>query len=213
MPQRLRAPRGASLALALALVLIPLLPTPAGATVMKYMSVEELARASSDVVRGSVLGQTSRWSDDGKGIVTFVDVLVLERVKGHRPLPQVIQIVHPGGELDGTRMMIVGGPVYRDGEEAFFFLSPYSNDPIDADEVSLIGGKMGKMPVIQDDRGGPPEVLRELADVEFAEFVDDNGKPATSIEAGRSDQRIPIEQFRERVRGADAAPGRGRNRP
>jgi hypothetical protein len=171
-----------------------------GATIMRFMSVEELSRASTDVIRGTVLGQTSRWAEENKGILTYVDILVHERVKGSRPLPEVIQLVHPGGELDGTRMLLVGGPQYRDGEEAIFFLAPYSGHPTELDHVVQIGGKMGKMPVVDDEDGKGRFVLRELTGLEFAEFVPDEGSPGMEIRPGRKDPRIPLAEFVTRVK-------------
>ena len=181
------------------------------ATIMREMSVEELSTVSAHVVRGTVLGQVSRWSDDGKGILTYVDVAVHERVKGKRPLPDVIQIVQPGGELDGVRMAIVGWPAFREGEDLFLFLGDHSDNPAEADLVVLIGGKMGRMPVITDPDTGEARVVRQFTGLEFARFVEDRGKPQFEITPGPPDSTIPIQEFRRRVLEAGTPPAKGRD--
>jgi hypothetical protein len=163
------------------LVLLPAIWTPLDATVMREMSVEELARLSDHVVRGTVLGQVSQWSEDGVGILTYVDVLIHERVKGTRPLPEVVQI---------------------DSEELFLFLAPYSDDPTQADHVVLIGGKMGRMPVLADPEGGEPRVLREFAGLEFARLKQDHGQAELEITPGPPSRLIPVSQFKKRIAAA-----------
>ncbi len=195
-------------ALALGVVLCTLC-APAGATIMKYMTVEELARVSSEVVRGTVLGQTAHWTDDHQGILTIIDVAVHERLKGGRPINSVVQIVHSGGELGGTRMLVIGSPTYADGEEVFLFLAPYSDDPAENSHAVVIGGKMGKLPVVRDPDGGEPLVLRELNDLEFAEFIEDRGKAHMRLTPAPAERRIPISEFRRRVLSADRPSGVG----
>lgn len=204
MKSRLRVVRRLLPALAL-LLLIP--PAPATATVMKLMSIEELTMVSTDVVRGTVLGQTSRWTRDSEGILTYVDILIHERLKGIRPLPHVVQLVQSGGELDGRRMHVVGLPEFREGEELFLFLAPYSDDPTEADHVSLIGGKMGRLPVLPDPDGGEPFAVRDLAGVRLAEFEEDRGGSHTEVKPAPP-RRMRLSEFRARVLAAGSV-GRG----
>jgi len=205
--------RGALRVLACFLAFLPALPSPAGATIMREMSIAELSALSAHVVRGTILGQVSRWSEDGKGILTYVDVVVQERVKGSRALPDVIQIVQPGGELDGVRMAIVGGPVFREGEDLFLFLGEYSDNPAEADLVVIIGGRMGRLPVVPDPDGGEPRVLQEFGDLEFARFVEEQGETRLEVEPAPPTRAIPIGEFRRKVleppspRGAGGGPG------
>ena len=173
--------------------------SPARATIMREMSIDELTRVSTHVVRGTVLGQVARWTDDHKGILTYIDVALNERLKDSPPLPNVVQIVEPGGELDGVRMKIVGGPVFKEGEDLFLFLGDYSDDPAEKDMVVLNGGKMGRMPVVTDSSTGKVSVVREYTDVEFARFVQDDGRPHMEISPGPPDRKIPIADFRRMV--------------
>jgi len=204
MKPRQRVPRRALLALAAVLLA---LPAPATATVMKQMSIEELAQASTDVVRGTVLGQVSRWTPDREGILTYVDILIHERLKGHRLLPPVVQLILPGGELAGPRMQVIGLPHFRDGEEAFVFLAPYSDDPAESDHVSLVGGKMGRLPIVPDPDGGEPFALRDLAGVEFAQFEEDRGGRRLSVKPAPLQEPMRLSDFRARVLAAGSPSG------
>lgn len=184
------------------------------ATVMRELSIEELSARSSHVVRGTVLGQVSRWSEDRKGILTYVDVAVHEQVKGAPPLPGVIQIVQPGGELDGVRMKIVGGPVFHDGEEVFLFLKRYWDSPGTEDMTILVGGVMGRLPVLRDPEGiEEPVVARRYGDADFARFVPGEGGQRLEIGEGPPPSVMTLDEFRWRVREAEASLGRpGRRR-
>jgi hypothetical protein len=177
------------------------------ATIMRELSVEQLARLAPHVVRGTVLGQIARWTDDGKGILTYVDVAIHERVKGAGPLPAMIQIVEPGGELDGVRMRIVGGPVFRDGEELFLFLDRYSDDPSESDMTIMVGGAMGRMAVVRDPDGqSGPVVIRRFEGADFARFIEDKRGHRMEIGAPPAASALPIEEFRRRVTEAGEAP-------
>ena len=175
---------------------------------MREMSIEELSVVAPHVVRGTVLGQVARWTEDRKGILTYIDVAVEERLKGKPALPDVIQIVQPGGELDGVRMRIVGGPVFRDGEQVFLFLDRYSDADDEAGMTVLVGGAMGRMPVVPDPAGGPePVVLRQFDDLDFARFVEEKGSRRMEISPAPPSRVVPIQEFRKSVREA-AASGR-----
>jgi hypothetical protein len=173
---------------------------------MKYMSIEDLTRVSVDVVRGTVLAKESHWAEERKGIFTYVDLLIHERAKGSRPVPPVVRIVQPGGELDGSRMLVLGLPDFEVGEEVFVFVAPYSDDPAEADLVSLIGAKLGKFAVLPDPAGGEPQVIRELADVEFAVMEEEEGVSATTLKPARAERRMGINEFRRRVLAAGERP-------
>src|SRR5688572_31866926 len=71
------------------------------ASMMSFLSVEDLARSSSRVVRARITGQTTRWTDNHEGIVTLVEATVIsnlaapagrEIAAGRR-----LQIVQAGG--------------------------------------------------------------------------------------------------------------------
>lgn len=207
MTSRLRA---ALLTLGALVAVLLLSAGSASSTVMRFMSLEELTSRSTDVVRGTVLGQSVRWTENREGILTYVDLLIHERLKGTRPIAQVVQLVQSGGELEGRRMRVVGLPEFQDGEEVVLFLAPYSNDPREADHVSLIGGRMGRLPVIPDPAGGESFVVRELSGLKFAEFEEERGESRLRVKPGPPDRAMRWSEFRARVVAAQSQSTRGK---
>lgn len=195
----------AALCALLAFLLIP--AAPARATILREMSLQELAVRAPHVVRGTVLGTVCQWSEDGKGILTYVDVTLEERIKGGKSLPDVIQVIQPGGELDGVSMKIIGGPTFREGEEVVLFLYPWSDNPAEADMTMLAGGPMGRMQVVRDPEDpSKASVIRRFDDLEFARFVEEkDGSRRMVVGKGPEPRAIPLDELRRRVSEAAAA--------
>ena len=97
-----------------------LLAAGAQASTAVQLDVPALTRAASDVVRVRVSSSRSAWVDEHRHLVTFVKVQVLERWKGSAP--EVLQVVQPGGELDGVGQAVAGVAALVPGEEVVLFL-------------------------------------------------------------------------------------------
>jgi hypothetical protein len=95
---------------------------PAAAATALATTVEELARASSLVVRGTVEGQECRVGADGPRLYTFVEIRVAEALKG-APVSRVSVRV-PGGVLGPRGQRVAGAAAFADGDEVVVFLSP-----------------------------------------------------------------------------------------
>jgi hypothetical protein len=105
---------------ALAAVLI-LAAAKAGATLFSATSVEETARSSDAVVRGTVLSKAPRLTADGRRVVTEVEIAVLSAWKGDAGA--TVRVVVPGGAAAGLAMSVDGAPTFEKGEEVVVFLS------------------------------------------------------------------------------------------
>jgi hypothetical protein len=90
-----------------------------GATALAA-TVEELARASDAVVRGTVEGQESRSTADGRQIYTFVTVRPAAVWRGSVPARLVVRV--PGGAVGRIGMRVPGAPAFAAGEEVVLFL-------------------------------------------------------------------------------------------
>jgi hypothetical protein len=97
-----------------------LLAAGALASTAVQMDVPGLTRAASDVVRVRVSSSRSAWTEGHRHLITLVEVEVLERWKGSGPWR--LQVVQPGGELDGVGQRVAGVPALAAGEEAVLFL-------------------------------------------------------------------------------------------
>jgi hypothetical protein len=102
---------------ALALLAWPLHGLPAE---LRAASVEALARSSDLVVRGQVERSSSRWSDDGRRIFTFVEVRQTSAWKGRAP--STVTVLVPGGVIGRIGQRVDGSPALEVGEEVVLFL-------------------------------------------------------------------------------------------
>ncbi len=97
------------------------LAAPAFAATFVAMSVEEVARSSDAVVRGRVLSTTSRFTRDGRRIVTDVEIGVESAWKG---APETtVRIVVPGGRVGSIAQWVDAAATFEDGEEVVVFLA------------------------------------------------------------------------------------------
>jgi len=99
------------------LLLAPL----ARASVVVALSVEDLARRSDLVVLGQVVSLQAIWASDRRHIYRRVVVRVEESWKVGA-CPEEVEVVVPGGELDGLGEKVVGEPALAAGMRGVFFL-------------------------------------------------------------------------------------------
>ncbi|GEM_PF-2069266 len=131
-----------------------LLPTAVFATVVVAESIEEMARASTVVVRGRVL-QVQPQFDESKGmIVTYADVQVVEVLKG-RPIASVL-VKQPGGELNGRGTHVAGAGQFVKGQDTVLFLEAAPDESnvfilraLSAGKVDFETSKLGELRAIR----------------------------------------------------------------
>jgi hypothetical protein len=93
---------------------------PAGASVARPASVEELARGSDAVVRGRVVSLSARRSSDGKRISTYAEVETDSVWRGNAPAR--LTVVVRGGVVGDIGEKVFGAPTFSQGEEVVVFL-------------------------------------------------------------------------------------------
>lgn len=108
------------LAALVAAAIFALTSRSAVASVAVPASVEELARASSAVVRGRVVSASASWSRDHRRIDTRVEIEVVSAWRGTPPARLVVAV--PGGEAGGLAQRVAGAPRLTPGEEVVLFL-------------------------------------------------------------------------------------------
>jgi len=95
--------------------------TQAGATTVRLLNLDELARKASHVVAGEVVAEEPLWM--GRLLVTRVTLRVADCMKG--ACDGTTMTVHVlGGEVDGLAMMVEGSPKLLAGEQVVLFLQP-----------------------------------------------------------------------------------------
>ena len=110
-----------STALRAFLPVVLLLCVPASATTLLRAELPELARSADTIVHGTVRRVESRWSGDGRRIVTDVEIQVTEALKG-QPGGTVL-VTQPGGRVGDIGQKVSGLATFVSGEEVVVFLS------------------------------------------------------------------------------------------
>jgi hypothetical protein len=100
------------------LILALLLTTPLWCATLERLSLEEMAAKSTAIVRGKVTGTSTAMTS---GIIyTHYQIAVSETFKG--PSGNSVEIMVPGGTLDGVHQTFAGSPTLNTGDEFVFFL-------------------------------------------------------------------------------------------
>jgi len=95
---------------------------PLAASTFVAMSTSDLVKASSAVIEGEVSSLESRWTPDGRIIVTDVTVRVWDVLGGKAP--EILVVKTFGGTVDGFTVEAAGFPAFTRGERVLLFLEP-----------------------------------------------------------------------------------------
>jgi hypothetical protein len=165
--------------------------TSAEATLMKYLEIEDLARLSSEVIRGQVVSTKIYWDDKHQHILTGVRVQVNDCYKGKAQRGATVTLTQLGGTLDGITMDYSGRPTFRVGENVVVFARPNQYN-----DLLVVGLKQGKLAVRGD------EAVRELGGVSFvdADLTPMANRSANNTGARKTVQmRYSLTELRDRV--------------
>lgn len=207
LPRR-RPVRAGATALA-GLVIALAVPIPALAAAVPWRSLEELTGGAEVIVLGTVETAEGAWSDDGRMIVTRVQVAVEKSLKGGPRATVVFEV--PGGRVGDTMMVASGAPVFRAGERVALFLDR-SRGPDETEEAArarplgVAGWNLGRMIVRRDPATGRDLVQRSAGG---ASYVGRDGRPM-SEPAGEGP--VDLSRFLERIERALKTPPPGGGR-
>jgi hypothetical protein len=98
------------------------LARPAEATTMVRMSLSQLAQASSTIVQGQVVAQTTRTNSGNTRVYTYTTVQLEKALKGSPPATLTIQ--QPGGTVGNFHVRVPGTALLRPGTQYILFLEP-----------------------------------------------------------------------------------------
>lgn len=111
------------IALRALLPFVLLLSQAASATTMLRADLPELAQASDAIVHGTVRRVESRWSGDGRRIITDVEIQVTEALKGQAG--GTVLVSQPGGRVGDIGQRVSGLATFTPGEEVVVFLEQH----------------------------------------------------------------------------------------
>jgi hypothetical protein len=151
----------------------------ASATTIVYQPLRRSVQMSDLVL----VGYGAEYNRDGE-IVTKVDILVEERLKGFVQSGEIFSFHAWGGRLDGVNVETVGEARYRLGEKVLVQLESIEG------EYHTLGLAFGKWNVVRD-KDGASVLTRSLADLEMV------GVTEAPV------QQVPLERMRRVVREAE----------
>jgi hypothetical protein len=112
--------RHSTLTAALLLVLL-IAPAPSRATVFLPADFSELVVNARAIAHGRIVDVRPRWVEGHRRIESLVTLQVSEYLKGDLG-PTVVFMV-PGGEIGRYRSVMIGAPVFTEGDEVVLFLN------------------------------------------------------------------------------------------
>jgi hypothetical protein len=154
------------------------------------MDVADLTQRATDVVRARVTSTRSAWTEDGRRLVTFVEVQVLEPYKG--VARGHLTLLQPGGELDGLGQHVSGVARLDAGEEVVLFLE--RQGPVHR----LVGLAQGVFRVSRE--GNTVDARAVRASLEGLELLAPSGQPP------RARSPMTLDRLRQAVRTAAKQP-------
>ncbi|MBY0274512.1 hypothetical protein K2Z84_04155 [Candidatus Binatia bacterium] len=114
--------------------------SPVQALTLAPMTLEELTRAASIVVRARCIDRTVTRSADGR-ITSLARFHVVTRAKG--AAPDVVTVRQLGGRVDGTELIVPGAPLSEPDDDVVLFL-----EARDDGTHGVVGLALGYMPVV-----------------------------------------------------------------
>jgi hypothetical protein len=119
--------------------------SPARATTMISLSLEQLTQASSDIVQASVINQQSGWNSSHTQILTITTVAVSQVLKGNAS--STLEIQQLGGTVGNMRVFVPGDLTFQPQGEYILFLEPVPESP----RYRVVGMTQGAYRIYQDD--------------------------------------------------------------
>ncbi len=114
----------------------------------KYEAPDVLASKSDIVVVGRVGNRMSEWNGDKSRIQTRVTIAVTETIKGSG-VPSTIEVVVPGGEVDGVGEWYSHVSRFANDEDLVLFAQKNAGGT-----YRVTGGEGGKLSIIKDPATG-----------------------------------------------------------
>lgn len=144
-------------AIVLTALAVALCASAVSATTVQYVPIDRSIELSEAVVVGHVLRMETEYNRDGE-IVTRIDLLVEETLKGNAQGGEVVSFYAFGGSLDGVNVETVGEARYKLGQKVLVQL-----ENIDG-ELHTLGLSFGKWDVGKDAKG-QQWITRSLSDL------------------------------------------------
>jgi hypothetical protein len=165
------------LVFAAVLVGVMSLVSPARATTMVSMSMQQLTEAASDIVQAHAVSQVSEWNATHTQIVTITTFEVSQTLKGNAS--SNIQIRQLGGTVGHLTQSIMGDVTFRPQGEYILFL-----EPADGSNYRVVGMSQGAYPIYQDATTREARVILPLNQTQLQSILGGGGNPVGTVPLG-----------------------------
>ena len=162
-------------------LLIAVLASPALATTVAKLSLEQLVQRADLIVQGQVQSVYSQWDEQRRLVFTYVSIRVDEPLKGGQR--ESILIRQIGGKFGTIEMSVAGAPQFRSAERALLFLKRQ-----DATTFQVVGMNQGLFRIVEDSAVSNVSGI-DLLDSKTGKIM----KPLVDV-------RAPLEQLKTRIR-------------
>jgi hypothetical protein len=176
-------------AIFLAVVLALWLSPRAAATTLVRMSLSQLAQASSTIVQGQVVAQSSRVNASRTRIMTYSTVQLEKALKGRPPSTLIIE--QPGGTVGNVHLHVPGTAYLRLQQQYLLFLEPVAGSSATFHMVGMMQGAFRLY------RGRNAAQLRVVLPL---------GELSTGTQAATLAQSPSLGEFQLKISGVLAAP-------
>lgn len=183
------------------IALLVALASPARATTVLRVPLEEMARACDLVVQARVEAvHTSAAPEDERRVSTTVRLEVLRVLKGH-PTAPALTLTLPGGRTDRWTLMIPGMPQFRVGEEVVLFLEKTSAG------LRPAGLSLGTYRVRRDSETGRVRAVRDLQGVAVIDRTKQGLQYPNAGPVSHADDEMDLDLLVDRVLKAAGVEG------
>lgn len=134
-----------------------MLALPAGATTLIRMTLTQLAQASSTIVEGHVVAQTSRANQNHTRIFTYTTIQLDKALKGKAP--ETITVEQLGGTVGNVHVHVPGTAYLRPQTQYVLFLEPVKGT---TQTFHMVGMMQGAFRVYRDRNGAERRVAFPL---------------------------------------------------
>ena len=179
-------------------IALSLAALPAFSTSLVRLSLDQLTRASSAVLQGHVIAQTSQWNARHSEIITLTTVAVDQNIKGATPATVVVQQL--GGTVGRLRVAVPGEMHFYPQARYELFLQPSQSNPA---HFLLVCMREGAYRIYTDPVTHQERVINPMGGAVYRHAP--GQAQGTSGASPAEPVTMPLDQFQQRVSIAAAA--------
>ena len=178
----------------LAVLVAVLVAASASATTLIRMSLEQLAEASTEIIRGRVVSQETRWNTAHTRIYTYTTLALEQTYKGNPPSSLVVQ--QPGGRVGNVHVFVAGTVHFHAQVGYVLFLE---RSAADSSKFLLVGMMQGAYRIYRDPKTQEEKLILPLGSLT-------RGAPASGVGSLIAGPAVPARQFQTEVSAALSDP-------